>query len=186
MHRSDHGRGRRHGRPADELPAEGEPTAAREVGRIDAGGGFSHVFGVPTFQTGALPSGSTGRGVPDIGYQASSRTGVLVYDTDFSTGGGWFIVGGTSSGSPQWAGIVAIADQVNGGPLGFINPALYRIGASPARYAADFFDVTTGNNHADPTVPGFSATKGWDAVTGLGTPNAANLVPDLVKAVHGQ
>ena len=162
------------------------PTSQREVGWIDAGGGFSHVFGVPTFQTGALPSGSTGRGVPDVGYQASARTGVLVYDTDVSTGGGWFIVGGTSSGSPQWAAIVAIADQKNGGPLGFINPALYKIGASPARYAKDFFDVTTGNNQADPSVPGFSATRGWDAVTGLGTPNAANFVPDLVKAVHGQ
>lgn len=158
----------------------------REVGWIAAGGGFSHVFGVPTFQTGTLPSGSAGRGVPDVGYQASARTGVQVYDTDFSSGGGWFVVGGTSSGSPQWAGMVAIADQLNGGPLGFINPALYRIGANPARYAADFFDVTTGNNQLDPTIPGFSATKGWDAVTGLGTPNAANLVPDLVKAVHGQ
>ena len=162
------------------------PTAAREVGWIAAGGGFSHVFGVPTFQTGALPSGSTGRGVPDVGYQASSRTGVLVYDTDEPGGGGWFVVGGTSSGSPQWAGIVAIADQLNGGPLGFINPALYKIGASPARYAKDFFDVTTGKNQLDPTIPGFSATKGWDAVTGLGTPNATYLVPDLVKAAHGQ
>jgi len=162
------------------------PTAQREIGWIDAGGGFSHVFGVPQFQTGALPAGSTGRGVPDVGYQASSRTGVLVYDTDFSTGAGWFIVGGTSSGSPQWAAIVAIADQANGGPLGYINPALYKIGANPARYANDFFDVTTGNNQANPSIPGFSAVKGWDAVTGFGTPNAANLVPDLVAAVHGK
>ena len=162
----------------------------REVGWIDAGGGFSHVFGVPTFQTGALPTGSTpisaGRGVPDVGYQASARTGVLVYDTDFSTGGGWFIVGGTSSGSPQWAALVAIAAQKNGGPLGLINPALYRIGADSARWSKDFFDVTTGNNQADPTIPGFNATPGWDPVTGLGTPNAANLIPDLVLAVHGQ
>ena len=126
------------------------------------------------------------RCVPDVGYQASSRTGVLVYDTDFSTGAGWFIVGGTSSGSPQWAAIVAIADQANGGPLGYINPALYKIGANPARYANDFFDVTTGNNQANPSIPGFSAVKGWDAVTGFGTPNAANLVPDLVAAVHGK
>ena len=81
---------------------------------------------------------------------------------------------------------MAIADQANGGPLGYINPALYKIGANPARYANDFFDVTTGNNQANPSIPGFSAVKGWDAVTGFGTPNAANLVPDLVAAVHGK
>jgi subtilase family serine protease len=164
------------------------PTGAREVGWIDAGGGFSHVFSVPGFQ-GSLPTGSTtissGRGVPDVGYQASARTGVLIFDTDFSTGGGWFIIGGTSSGSPQWAAIVAIADQLNGGPLGYLNPALYKIAADPARYSNDFFDVTTGNNQADSAVPGFPATTGWDPVTGLGTPNAANLVPDLVSAVNG-
>ena len=161
----------------------------REVGWIAAGGGFSHVFGVPSFQV-TLPAGSTpitsGRGVPDVGYQASARTGVLVYDTDEQGGGGWFIVGGTSSGSPQWAAIVAIADQLNGKPLGFISPALYRIGANPARYAHDFFDVTKGNNGLNaPAIPGYPATTGWDPVTGLGTPNAANLVPDLVAAVNG-
>jgi subtilase family serine protease len=99
---------------------------------------------------------------------------------------GWYVVGGTSSGSPQWAGLVAIADQINGGGLGLINPALYKIGADPTRYAKDFFDVTTGNNGAQaPTIPGYSASTGWDPVTGLGTPNAANLLPDLVAAVHG-
>lgn len=166
----------------------------REVGWIAGGGGFSHVFGVPTFQT-SLPSGSTaitsGRGVPDVSYQASARTGVLIYDTDESGGGGWFIIGGTSSGSPQWAALVAIANQENaklhgGATLGYINPALYKIGANPARYANDFFDVTVGNNGADaPAVPGFSASTGWDPVTGLGTPNAANLIPDLVSAANG-
>jgi hypothetical protein len=75
---------------------------------------------------------------------------------------------------------------LNGGPLGYINPALYTIGSNPARYAADFFDVTTGNNGASaPAIPGFPATAGWDPVTGLGTPNAARFVPDLVAAVNG-
>ena len=80
---------------------------------------------------------------------------------------------------------MAIADQVNGGGLGLINPALYRIGANPARYASDFYDVTTGNNTTDPTIAGYPATPGWDPVTGLGTPNAARLIPDLVLAAHG-
>jgi subtilase family serine protease len=80
---------------------------------------------------------------------------------------------------------VAIADQINGHGLGQINPALYKIGADPTRYAKDFFDVTTGNNAAVPGIPGYSASQGWDPVTGLGTPNAANLLPDLVAAAGG-
>jgi subtilase family serine protease len=115
------------------------------------------------------------RGVPDIAFQASSRTGVLVYD---SGEGGWFIVGGTSCSAPQWAGLIAIADQIAGHDLGYINPALYQIANSP-RYSADFFDVTVGNNQLNPPIPGYSASMGWDAVTGLGSPNAANLLPDL-------
>ncbi|HMC68377.1 MAG TPA: S53 family peptidase [Mycobacteriales bacterium] len=159
-----------------------------EVGWVAAGGGFSSVFAKPSYQN-TLPAGSnTGadanhtRGVPDVGMEASSRTGVLVYD-----GGSWLIVGGTSVASPTFAGVVAIADQVNGGALGFLNPALYKIGADPSRYASDFFDVTTGNNDnfKTPRDPNYTATTGWDPVTGLGTPNAANLVPDLVRAVHG-
>jgi subtilase family serine protease len=82
--------------------------------------------------------------------------------------------------------LVAIADQISGTDLGFINPGLYKIGSDPTRYAAGFFDVTQGNNGLfAPAIPGYSASQGWDAVTGLGTPNAANLAPDLVAAVQG-
>jgi subtilase family serine protease len=172
-----------------------------EVGWTFSGGGFSHVFSRPSYQD-TLPAGSTAipssaRGVPDIGFQASAGTGALVFislPNDGSSGlfcganpcsTGWFDIGGTSLSCPQWAGLVAIADQINGGGLGLINPALYTLGASPTRYANDFFDVTTGKNMGDPTVPGYRATTGWDPITGLGTPNAANLVPDLVAAAHG-
>jgi subtilase family serine protease len=171
-----------------------------EIAWIAAGGGYSEVFGKPDYQN-TLPAGSTAitshRGVPDVALQASSRTGALVYLTlppDGLSGlicgtapcsTGWYDIGGTSLSSPQWAGLVALADQINGGGLGLLNPGLYRIGADPTRYANDFFDVTTGNNGLDPSVPGYSATPGWDPITGLGTPNAANLVPDLVAAVHG-
>jgi subtilase family serine protease len=176
------------------------PTQA-EVGWTFSGGGFSHVFARPDYQN-ALPAGSTAigamRGVPDVAFQASAGTGALVFislppdglgglhcgATPCSTG--WYDIGGTSLACPQFAALVAIADQINGGGLGLINPALYRIGSDPARYASDFFDITTGNNTADPTIAGYPATTGWDPVTGLGTPNAANLVPDLVKAAHGQ
>jgi subtilase family serine protease len=168
-----------------------------EVAWTFSGGGYSRVFGKPSYQN-VLPAGSsftgTTRGVPDVAFQASSSTGALVYLSLPPDGNGsnvnatgWYSIGGTSLSTPQWAGLVAIADQINGGGLGLLNPALYKIGADPQRYAADFFDVATNNtNQVDPSVPGFASTTGWDAVTGLGTPNAANLVPDLVKAAHGQ
>jgi subtilase family serine protease len=168
-----------------------------EIGWPPSGGGYSILFQRPAFQS-TLPAGSSYvgssvgapgpnsnmRGVPDVAYQASSGTGPLVYLGAF----GWFVVGGTSCSAPQWAGLVAIADQISqasfGDNLGYINPGLYRIGSDSTRYAKDFFDVTTGNNQTS-SIPGYSASQGWDAVTGLGTPNAANLAPDLVAAVHG-
>jgi len=166
----------------------------REVGWIDSGGGFSHVFARPSYQD-TLPAGSTPigamRGVPDVAFQASSRTGTLVYDTapgDAQSGlicpsgnpcsAGWYVVGGTSCSSPQFAGLVAIADQIAGHGLGQINPTLYKLANGPD-YSTYFYDVTTGNNQTDPSVPGYPATTGWDPITGLGTPNAANLVPAL-------
>ena len=79
--------------------------------------------------------------------------------------------------------MIAIADQIAGSDLGYINPALYQIATGP-NYATDFFDVTIGNNQTT-SIPGYPATTGWDAVTGLGTPNAANLLPDLVQAASG-
>jgi subtilase family serine protease len=174
---------------------------AAEVGWIDSGGGFSHVFARPAYQN-TLPAGSTSigtmRGVPDVALQASAGTGALVYtslppdgNSGLLCGGapcstGWYDIGGTSLSAPQWAGLIAIAAQMNGGGLGPINAALYEIGADPVRYGKDFYDVTLGNNQAAPPIPGYPATTGWDAVTGLGTPNAANLLPDLVSAVHGQ
>jgi hypothetical protein len=56
--------------------------------------------------------------------------------------------------------------MINGGPLGYPNPALYRIGSDRTRYASDFFDVTTGKNQTDPTIPGYTASIGWPPVTG--------------------
>jgi subtilase family serine protease len=176
-------------------PVNCQNQSNREIGWIDSGGGFSHVFPKPDYQnnlpTGSTPIEATTRGVPDVGYQASSRTGVLVYDTapgDAESGlicpsgdpcsAGWYVVGGTSASAPQWAGLVAIADQIAGHGLGLLNPTLYSLASGP-NYGTYFYDVTTGNNQADPTVPGFPATTGWDPVTGLGTPNAAALVPAL-------
>jgi subtilase family serine protease len=167
-----------------------------EVAWTFSGGGFSHVFSRPSYQD-VLPAGSTpipssARGVPDIALQASSATGALVYlslppDGNGSNVGipysGWYDIGGTSLSAPQWAGLAAIGAQMKGHGLGLINNALYQIASNPAKYAADFFDVATNNpNQGDPSIPGYPATTGWDPVTGLGTPNAAHLIPDLVAA----
>jgi subtilase family serine protease len=181
---------------------------AAEVAWTFSGGGFSHVFSRPDYQAGPLPAGSTSipassRGVPDIAFQASAATGALVYLSLPPDGNGsninqtgWYDIGGTSLSCPQWAGLIAIADQINKEKygetgLGLINPALYKVASNPAMYAADYFDIAhtavagvDNNNQGDPSVPGYPATQGWDPVTGLGTPNAAALLPDLVDAAH--
>ncbi len=177
----------------------------REPAWLFSGGGYSIYFPRPSYQN-VLPPGSTYvgsspgapgpnsnmRGVPDVAYQASSRTGVLVYLTESlsnnqagtTCGGaspcstGWYVVGGTSASAPQWGGLTAIADQMAGHDLGFLNPALYAIANNPALYAKDFYDPFQNSNGA------WSASKGWDAVTGVGTPNAAALIPDLIAASH--
>jgi subtilase family serine protease len=175
-----------------------EVVWSRPTAGVATGGGFSHVFARPAYQD-PLPPGSTAidpgqRGVPDVALQANSRTGALVFlslPPDGNSGlicgsepcsTGWYDIGGTSLSAPQWAGMVAIASQIAGKGLGLINPALYSIANDPAKYANDFFDVTVGDNHVDGDAASYPATPGWDPSTGLGTPNAANLLPDLAAA----
>jgi subtilase family serine protease len=100
-------------------------------------------------------------------------------------GGGTFFFGfsGTSCGSPQWAALAAIANQVARHRLGGINPTLYALGQSSAESSV-FNDVTVGNNSvpAPFSITGFSAGSGWDQATGWGSPKANNLVPALAAA----
>jgi subtilase family serine protease len=170
-------------------------TAWNEGVGLASGGGFSTVFSKPRYQRGAVPGRA--RGVPDIAYSASLGHSILVIMScsadeaanGFCPGAATFVFGfgGTSAGSPQWAGLVALSDQVAHGRIGGINPTLYDLGTS-SRASSMFHDITTGDNSvpADPTVPGtpitgFPAAPGWDAVTGLGTPIADNLVPYLAE-----
>jgi subtilase family serine protease len=153
------------------------------------GGGFSTIFPAPDYQR-SVPGISTARGIPDVAFDGDPFTGVPIV---VSQGGQTIIapVGGTSVGSPAWAGIVALADQFAGKRLGFLNSALYRILASRA-YTRAFHDVTVGNNTVivpdnqgnSVTIPGYEANPGWDAVTGVGTPRAKSLIPLLVKYVR--
>ena len=149
-----------------------------------SGGGVSQFYATPSFQQG-LPQSDQQilngkRGVPDVAAAADPNTGLAIYYA-----GQWTLAGGTSAAAPLWAGVMAIADQVAGRPLGYINPALYKIGAS-SQYPNAFHDVTEGNNDYNGhgvNIRGYSATTGWDPVTGLGTPNAANLIPLLVQEI---
>jgi len=144
-----------------------------------SGGGFSVLVDKPKYQQGSVTGGK--RGLPDVSYSAAVLHGVLVYLDVPGEGTGFFLFGGTSAGSPQWSALIAIADQRAGGNLGFINQALYGIGQS-RRYPSSYHDITQGNNSIDDII-GFNAGPGWDAVTGLGSPNFANLVDQLIQTV---
>jgi subtilase family serine protease len=139
------------------------------------GGGFSTQYLRPSYQ--GFANYSQWRGVPDVSYNADIFGGVLAVCSECNGGtAAFFIFAGTSSGSPQWAAIAALADQGAGHRLGFLNPMLYGIGFSVAGFFS-FHDVTTGNNAWDVAgVRGYSARRGWDAASGLGSPNAANLI----------
>jgi subtilase family serine protease len=139
------------------------------------GGGLSVVFKRPGFQDGVVDGRM--RGLPDISYNAAVDGGVITL-----VGPLVFRVGGTSAGSPQWAGLAALADQLANGRVGQINPTLYRFGKSSSSSSL-FHDVTIGDN-ALPAgfggpIPGFTATTGYDLATGWGSPIANNLVPAL-------
>jgi subtilase family serine protease len=143
------------------------------------GGGFSALFKAPEFQEGVTHSAM--RGVPDIAYNAAIIGGVLaVWSTSGQGPNLVFQFGGTSAGSPQWAGLAALADQLGHHRVGDINNALYALGRSPFSSHV-FHDITVGDNtfHGPVTVPGFAATKGWDAASGFGSPKADVLVPVL-------
>jgi subtilase family serine protease len=154
------------------------------IGFGATGGGVSARFREPTYQRealrGSLKATLNGfRAVPDVAYNAGLRGGVIVRFT--RTVGGVpvpHLVGGTSAGAPQWAGIVAIANQIADRPLGFLNPKLYFLGKVGA-LAALTHDVTVGDNSfAD--VTGFSAGVGYDLTTGWGTPKLG-IVPLLLS-----
>jgi subtilase family serine protease len=118
--------------------------------------------------------------LPDVAADANPETGMAFYFD-----GNWSLTGGTSASTPLWAGMIAVADQVAGHPLGFINPGIYKL-ATSSSYAQDFHDITVGNNTVDVNgtrVQGYLAVAGWDAVTGWGAPNAQKLLPDLVAAL---
>jgi len=150
-----------------------------------SGGGVSQNFPEPDYQLHNLNSSDQkilkgNRGVPDIAYNASGSTPILIYLSFLPGQAGWYLIAGTSEGAPQWAGLIADGNQLAGHPLGFINPALYSIGNSSESSGA-YHDVITGNN-SNSGITGYNATPGWDPVTGWGSPKAATLLMDIIHA----
>jgi subtilase family serine protease len=146
---------------------------------LATGGAQSFFFTAPSYQS-AL--GLKKRTTPDVAYNAAINGGVLVANSNVVGTDMFFLIGGTSAGAPQWAGILALANQGAGHSLGFVNPAIYKVAMSSA-YATDFHDITVGNNKVTGAPVGFNAGPGYDFATGWGTPNVANLIPDLIDAV---
>jgi subtilase family serine protease len=174
------------------------------------GGGVSHVFARPAFQDSVRAIVGSHRGTPDISMSAAVDGGAVFYYSfcDYSRadpttgqpplcGPQWHIVGGTSEASPLFAGVVALADQAAGHPLGYLNPTLYGLGVDGGATSRSngLVDVTSGNNRiysycsancgesneVDTLVPGFTARRGYDMTTGLGTVDT----PVFVGALAG-
>ncbi len=165
-------------------------TAANEFAAGNAGpnplaggGGKSIFFSRPSYQNGVRNVVGDHRGVPDISMSAACNGSVDTYGTFGGAPAGWSPTCGTSEATPLFAGVVALADQVAGHPLGLINPALYRLAAQGA---PGIVDVKSGNNTVsfnqgghEHTVRGFTATPGYDLASGVGTVNAAYFVSEL-------
>jgi subtilase family serine protease len=139
-----------------------------------SGGGFSQEFAEPSFQHQLPSTDQTGaRGIPDVAWNADPSTPILVYLSFFGPSqAGYYTIGGTSEGSPDWAGLVADLNEFAGHPLGYLNPTVYALDGT------GFHDITTGNN-SDNGVMGYSATSGWDPTTGWGTPDIGALLAPM-------
>jgi kumamolisin len=143
------------------------------------GGGVSTVFPQPSWQanagvpasaaggTGIGSAATPGRGVPDVAGNADPEAGYQVI-----VDGQHQQIGGTSAVAPLWAGLIARLAQASGKRFGLLQPLLYA-GVSPGVAAPGFHDIVTGSNGA------YKAGPGWDACTGLGSPNGTALLSRL-------
>ncbi|GHO82786.1 S53 family peptidase [Dictyobacter formicarum] len=150
------------------------------------GGGFSRRFLRPSYQDGFVGASRT-RGVPDVAYVGDPTTGVPIIFT-LKTGPSFIPIGGTSAGTPQWAALAALGNQLAGRRLGFLNPSLYSLSKN-SLYSEIFHDILTGSNSltvqvlkSTVTFPGYNAKQGWDPATGLGSPVAFRLLTALVQS----
>jgi len=164
------------------LHADSQGNYQSETAWSGSGGGLSSFEREPlyqaTFGISADPRGY--RGAPDVSYDANPGTGFAVFNTYGFGGSGWFQVGGTSAGTPQWAALIAIANSmrtaVRKSRLSSTNSSLYSL--AKTKMSADFYPVTSGTNGSCGVW--CNASAGYDYVTGLGTPRANALISALV------
>jgi len=147
----------------------------------DAGGGRSAVFTRPAYQAGVAAQAGARRGIPDISMDASCQSSVAIYASFPGSEGRWQTICGTSTATPLFAGIVALADQVAGHSLGVINPAIYQMLAHRSRGLVDIRAGTNSITAGGRLVRGFRAGPGYDLASGAGTVDAAYFVPELAR-----
>jgi len=167
--------------PANEFILGGSPPNP-----LAGGGGKSVIFGRPAYQAGVRKVVGSRRGVPDVSMSGACNGAVDMYQSFPGQLAGWYPTCGTSEATPEFAGIVALADQFARHPLGLINPALYRMSRHKAKGIVDVVRGSTtvsfrqgGTLH---TVHGFRALAGYDLASGVGTVNALLFVPELATA----
>ena len=145
--------------------------ALSETAWTGSGGGTSAYTAKPAYQSSFQSSNK--RMVPDVSYHADPIKGFCVYSsTPYKKQFGWFSVGGTSAGAPQWAALFALVNSSRTTSVTNADALLYSLGASQA-YIMYYNDVTRGGNG------GFLAKRGYDEVTGLGSPISYNIVTRL-------
>jgi subtilase family serine protease len=175
------------------LEINSDGTYGSESSWLGTSGGYSQIEVEPSYQSTVQGSGV--RTVPDVSYDADPNTGFAVYDSVNDEGYvGWQEVGGTSAGAPQWAAIVAIADQGRklaglstlDGPSQTLAALYDTYTATSTSYNDTFNDIVdTGGGgyhfrwggYGDSNNP---ATVGYDTATGLGTPKVGGVISALV------
>jgi subtilase family serine protease len=128
--------------------------------------------------------------VPDISMSASCSGAVVMYQSFRGQPAGWYPTCGTSEATPEFAGIIALAGQLAGHPLGPVNPLLYQLAA---HHASGLVDVRRGSNSVvfdqggrRHKVTGFRARPGYDLASGVGTISAPAFVAQLVAAAKAR
>jgi kumamolisin len=146
--------------------------------KLASGGGVSNVFPLPPYQeTVKLPSSRSnkrdgGRGIPDVSANASSDTGYLI-EADNTR----MSMGGTSAASPLWAALIARLNEVLETKIGFLTPLLYEMNGTAVEAV---WDIVNGFNGPTRT-RGYRARRGWDACTGLGSPDGEKILNWLMS-----
>jgi subtilase family serine protease len=174
------------GNDYEAMVADGYPAPSDMV---TTGGAMSQFFPLPFWQYGITMTYANGtsfrptmRCTSDVSFDSGVYGGIgpVPWSADAAGITYTYIIGGTSAGSPFWAALTAIANQKVGHPLGFISPILY-LDKTTLYSTGAFHDITMGDNTYPTGFPllGFEATKGWDAPTGIGSPDAAKLILQL-------